>query len=83
MIKPPVKIHLFKPSLSPHSDLSKALSAYEISICFRTIPSYAALQESAVRTISHSIENAQLKLFGKGQRPLTPVETFTNAYVRH
>lgn len=34
MIKPPVKTHIFKPSLSPHSDFSKALSAYEISICF-------------------------------------------------
>ncbi len=41
------------------------------------------LYKSAVRTISHSIENAQLKLFGKGQGPLTPVETFINAYVRH
>lgn len=37
MIKPPVKTHIFKPSLSPHSDCSKALSAYEISILDNTL----------------------------------------------
>jgi len=50
--KPPVKIQICKPSLSPHSDFSKALSAYKISICFWTIPSYTALQECCENDLS-------------------------------